>query len=131
MITLLRSDQYRGLDSFRDVGAFVPFTLASDGTLIREVAAARFALSLPEHPGESLPVTVALVRDLRRREPLSDAKDAPPPRWDADLAWSESDWHDRDWQATPAPAPPTSAKLIPIVATAEVGDAATLARTYL
>ncbi|HEX5688737.1 MAG TPA: hypothetical protein VFX76_01990 [Roseiflexaceae bacterium] len=130
VITLLRSDQYRGLDSFSDVGAFVPFTLASDGTLIREVAAARFALSLPEHPGESLPVTVALVRDLRRREPLSDAKDAPPPRWDADLVWSESDWRDSDWQATPAPARPTSAKLIPIVATAEVGDAATLARTY-
>ena len=130
VITLLRSDQYSGLDSFRDIGAFVPFALASDGTVIREVAQARFALPLPEHPGESLPLTVALMRDLRRMEPAPSAKQSEPSRWDADLAWPQSDWCDSDWQATPAPAPPPTAKLIAIVATAEAGDAPTLARTY-
>ena len=131
VITLLRSDQYTGLDSFTDVGPFVPFTTDPTGTVIREVAAARFALSLPGSAGESLPVQVALIRDLRRTSPVAPAaSDDYPPRWDADLPWPERDWHADDWIATPAPSPATAAKLIPIIATSEIGDALTLARTY-
>jgi hypothetical protein len=130
VITLLRSDQYTGIDSFTDVGTFVPLVVAKDGTLIREVAPARFVLPLSARPGETLPVSVALVRDLRWQLPVPRDADEAPPRWDADLAWPESDWRDSDWLATPAPAPATAAKLIPIVATAEVEDAPTLARTY-
>ena len=40
-------------------------------------------------------------------------------------------WWQEGWQATPAPAAPTEAKLIPIVTTAEQIDALTLARTYI
>jgi len=130
VITLLRSDQYTDIDSFSDVGTFVPFAYDRDGTLIREVASARFALSLPERSGEPLLLYVALVRDLRHQVPLQRDEDELPPRWDADLAWPERDWRMAEWVATPKPATPTTAKLIPIVATAEVGDAPTLARTY-
>ena len=130
VITLLRSDQYTGLDSFTDVGPFLPFTRDAAGIVTREVAAARFALSLPGSPGESLPVQVALIRDLRRTSPRPPAaSNDRPPRWDADLGWSERDWHADGWVATPAPARATTAKLIPIIATAEIGDALTLART--
>jgi len=130
VITLLRSDQYTGLDSFTEVGAFVPFAYDRDGTVIREVAEARFALPLPERADETLPLSVALVRDLRHLMPVPSNDDEPPPRWDADLSWEERDWRSGAWVATPAPATPTTAKLIPIVATAEIGDAASLARTY-
>ena len=130
VITLLRSDQYTGLDSFSEVGAFVPLSYDRDGTVIREVAEARFALPLPEREDETLPLYVALVRDLHWRVPVRPNDDDPPPRWDADLSWEERDWRNATWVATPAPATPTTAKLIPIVATAFVGDAATLARTY-
>ena len=131
VITLLRSDQYTGLDSFTDVGPFVPFTTDPTGTVIREVASAQFALPLPGSPGEFLPVQVALIRDLRRTSSVPPAaSDDRPPRWDADLSWSERDWHADGWVATPAPVRATMAKLIPIIATAEIGDALTLARTY-
>jgi hypothetical protein len=130
VITLLRSDQYTGLDSFTDVGAFVPFAYDRQGVVIREVAPAPFGLPRPDQPREMLPVWVALVRDLRWQVPVPCDDDAPPSHWDADLHWPERNWRDAGWEATPAPASPTMAKLIPIVATAEVGDAATLARSY-
>jgi len=65
VVTLLRSNQYQGIESFSDVGAFVPLTFESHGLITREVAPARFALSLPEGTGESLTVQVALIRDHR------------------------------------------------------------------
>ena len=65
VVTLLRSNQYQGIESFSDVGTFVPLTFESHGLLIREVAPAHFTLALPEEPGESLEVAVALIRDLR------------------------------------------------------------------
>lgn len=130
VITLLRSDQYTGLDSFSEVGTFVPLTYDRDGTLVREVAEARFALPLPDREDETLPLSVALVRDLRWRMLVPPTDDEPPPRWDADLSWEERDWRSGAWVATPAPATPTTAKLIPIVATAWLGDAPALARIY-
>ena len=52
VVTVLRADQYAGLASFADVGPFVPFQYDRAGTLVREVAPARFALALPDHPNE-------------------------------------------------------------------------------
>jgi hypothetical protein len=65
VVTLLRSNQYQGIESFSDVGTFVPLTFDRHGLLTREVAPARFSLALPEETGESLAVQVALIRDLR------------------------------------------------------------------
>ena len=42
VITLLRTDQYESLESFSDVGQFIPFECDQHGTVIREVAPARF-----------------------------------------------------------------------------------------
>jgi hypothetical protein len=64
VVTVLRTDQYAGLESFTEVGAFIPLEHDRQGKLIREVAAAGFALPLPDQPGASLPLRVALVRDL-------------------------------------------------------------------
>ena len=43
---------------------------------------------------------------------------------------THEDWLDENWQATPLPAPPMEPKLIPIVTTEAVADAAELVRTY-
>jgi transposase len=49
VVTILRTEQYRGLTSFTDVGAFLPVARDRAGQVIREVAPARFLLPLPEH----------------------------------------------------------------------------------
>jgi len=129
VVTVLRTDQYEGLSSFTEVGAFVPLEHDRQGKLIREVAAACFALPLPDQPGVFLPLRVALVRDLRRQVPCKPEEE-PPGRWDADLDLLKQAWWEDDWQATPTPVAPTTAKLIPIVTTAATADAVTLAQTY-
>ncbi len=133
VISVLRTDQYGGLESFSDVGAFVPFQTDRQGTVLREVAPASIALSLPDHPGEILPLRVALIRDLRRSVPLPPSKDEDglQPRWDADLDRRDLSWWEDGWQATPAPACPTMPKLIPIVTTASTVNAVELAQTYI
>lgn len=133
VISVLRTDQYHGVESFAEVGAFVPLQTDRQGTILREVAPASLALPLPEHPGETLPLRVALIRDTRRSvmaPPILD-EDGLSPRWDADLPRGSRSWWDEEWQATPAPAGATSPKLIPIVTTAPEIDAADLARTYI
>jgi hypothetical protein len=72
---------------------------------------------------------VALVRDLCRQVPCKPEEE-PPHRWDADLDLLKQAWWEDDWQATPLPVTPTTAKLIPIVTTAATADAVTLAQTY-
>ena len=140
VVTILRSDQYHGLTSFSAVGEFVPLQWDRHGTVVREVAPARFALRIPSRPGEDLPLSVALIRDHRRQVPdptaaaPHDAHNLPPYlRWltgtDADHPEARS-WRDWDWVATPLPAAPTQAKLIPIVTTASCADAPTLAHMY-
>jgi len=129
VVTVLRTDQYEGLSSFTEVGAFVPLEHDRHGKLIREVATARFALPLPDQPGGSLPLRVALVRDLRRQVPCIPEEE-PARRWDADLNLLKQAWWEDDWQATPLPVAPTTAKLIPIVTTAATADAVTLAQLY-
>jgi hypothetical protein len=129
VVTVLRTDQYEGISSFTEVGAFVPLDHDRQGKLIREVAAARFALPLPDQPGVSLPLRVALVRDLRRQIPCIPEEE-PPRRWDADLDLLKQAWWEDDWQASPTPVAPTTAKVIPIVTTAATADAVTLAQLY-
>ena len=120
VVTLLRTDQYRDLTSFNDVGTFVPLATDRHGKVVREVAPASIALPLPDHPGASLRLQVALIRDLSRQVPVVHAKEDEdqPARWDADLDRRARQWWEDGWQATPAPAVPTTAKLIPIVTTA-------------
>jgi len=65
IVTLLRSNQYHGLESFAQVGTFVPLTSDTHNHITREVAPARFSLALPEPTGAMLEVAVALIRDLR------------------------------------------------------------------
>jgi hypothetical protein len=125
VVTILRTDQYAGLESFTGVGTFVPLTSDYKGQLIREVAPACFALPLPDQAGQFLPLRVALIRDLRRQVPCSKQEeeteeDVRVPAW----------WH-AGWHAEPTAAQPTTAKLIPIVTTAESIDAVELAQTYI
>jgi len=133
VVSVLRTDQYDGLESFKEVGSFVPLCLDQEGNVIREVAPASIVLPLPDHPGEQLPLRVALIRDLRRHIPVVPSKDemSLPPRWDADLDRGDRTWGEDGWKATPAPAVPTTPKLIPIVTTALQIDAVELAQTYI
>ncbi len=132
VVTILRSTQYQGLGSFTEVGAFKPLCRDRDGGVTREVASARFALSLPDHPGQTLPLAVALIRDLRRPvQVIGDlAENHEAWRWDADLEGVSRYWWKSDWVATPTPATPTEPTLIPIVTTASSVDAVELAQVY-
>jgi len=132
IVTVLRTDQYTGLESFREVGAFAPLHTDRQGKVIREVALARFGLPLPDHPGQELEVRVALIRDWRRlapKAPSSEEEDRPR-RWDEKPDGTHEYWLDERWQATPLPAPPMEPKLIPIVTTETVANAAELVQTY-
>jgi hypothetical protein len=132
VVTVLRTDQYTGVESFREVGEFVPLQADRQGKIIREVALARFGLPLPDHPGQELEVRVALIRDWRRLVPkaLSSEEEDPPLRWDEKSDGTREYWLDENWQATPLPAPPMEPKLIPIVTTAAEADAVELVHTY-
>ncbi len=131
-VTVLRSDQYTGLESFTEVGAFVPLVSDRQGSVVREVAPAQFALPLPDHPGQSLSLSVALVRDLRRQMPVVSSQDVVPGvhRWYSDLDLDARNFWEQGWTPTPAPATPTQAKLIPIVSTTSTSDPVALARLY-
>jgi hypothetical protein len=127
VVTLLKANQYQGLASFGAVGPFEPLAYDRQGNLITEVALAQFELTLAETPAETLPLYVALVRDQRRQVPTQ----APTTATEPTLAGLDGQawWHPR-WQASPLPAPPTEAKLIPIVSTHPIEDAAALVQTY-
>src|SRR2546421_7086314 len=91
VISILRTDQYTGFDSFTDIGDFVPLYISKHGDVLREVAPASIALPLPEQKGQTLQLRVALIRDLRRKTPVPPTKEDLdyPRRWDADLPWEE------------------------------------------
>jgi hypothetical protein len=131
MTTILKANQYTGLDSFTNVGSFVPLTVDRHGTVLREVAPAQFLLTRPDGDEEPLRLSVALIRDLRRTVPCSPSEEELPRAWWADIRHEEVAWWQEGWQATPAPATPTEPKLIPIVTMAEQIDAVTLAQAYI
>lgn len=90
--TILRTEQYRGLESFSDVGVFLPLACDQAGQVTREVAPAHFQLALPEQPGHFLPLTVALIRDWRAQVSV------PPTEEDRHAyCYSPSDMHGRAW----------------------------------
>jgi hypothetical protein len=130
VVTILRTEQYRGLASFSDVGSFLPVARDRAGQVIREVAPARFQLALPEQPGHSLPLTVALIRDGRAQVPVPPAEeDHPSYRYPPKDAHGRAWWME-DWEPTPIPSTPTEPKLIPIVTTAPDADPVALAQLY-
>jgi len=131
MTTILKTNQYSGLDSFTNVGSFVPLTVDRHGAVLREVAPAEFLLARPDRDEEPLRLAVALIRDLRRTVSCSPSEEDLPRAWWADIRHEEVAWWQEGWRATPAPAMPTEPKLIPIVTTAEQRDAVTLAQTYI
>ena len=133
VVTILRSNQYQDLTSFSEVGTFVPLMVDTHGQVLREVAPARIVLERPDHPGKVLTLQVALIRDLRRQVPVQPNPEDKemPRRWDADQERGDLKWWEEGWQATPAPAKETEAKLIPIVTTASTIDAVELAQTYI
>jgi hypothetical protein len=131
MTTILKTNQYGGLDSFTNIGSFVPLTMDHRGMVLREVAPAQFLLARPDRDDEPLRLAVALIRDLRRTVPCSPSEEDLPRAWWADIRHEEVAWWQQGWQATPAPAMPTEPKLIPIVTTAEQIDAVALAQTYI
>jgi transposase len=125
IVTLLKTNQYDGLTSFAEVGEFVPLMHDHKGQVTREVAPASFALPLPDQKGQILPLQVALIRDLRRQVPCT------PPEEDPNEDLGLPPWWRETWQAEPAKAEPTTAKLIPIVTTAPHINAMELAQTYI
>jgi hypothetical protein len=131
VITLLRSDQYQGLDSFSQVGEFVPLELDSQGKVLREVAPAQFTLSVPDQPEETLLLSVALIRDWRQQVPVVPTVETHPRRWDADLDWdTQGQWLEGHFEATPAPVLPTQPKLVAVVCTARSLPPVELAAVY-
>lgn len=131
LTTILKTNQHTGLDSFSNVGAFVPLTVDRQGTVLREVAPAQFLLARSEQNKEPLTLSVALIRDLRKTVPSSPSEEELLRAWWADIKHEEVAWWQEGWQATPAPASPTEPKRIPIVTTTEQIDALTLARTSI
>jgi hypothetical protein len=113
-----------GLESFMEVGTFVPLERDRHGQVLREVAPACFALPLPDQAGQFLPLRVALIRDLRRQVPCARQDE------ETDEEIRKPAWWQAEWKAEPTPATPITAKLIPIVTTADTVDAVELAQTY-
>jgi hypothetical protein len=131
VVTLLRSDQYEGEGSFQQVGQWQPWRYDRHGKLICEVAAARFTLTRPDSTSPPLEVEVALIRDCRKLlvvEGSSQSSDTQD--WQADLAHDQTHFWEQGWQAQPAPAAPTTAKLLPVITTGKGMDAVKLAQTY-
>jgi hypothetical protein len=124
VVTILRANQYQGIESFEQVGPFVPLEVDKEGTIRREVAPARFALALPDQPGQALQVQVALIRDWRVLR--TDALWEPTSTADPSACWQE------DWQASASPVGEARGpRLIAIVTTGAPIDACELARTYI
>ncbi len=124
VVTILRSNQYRDLTSFSQVGTFVPLSTNAQGQVLREVAPARMSVARPDHPGQRLDLQVALIRDLRR------FTTRVPSGQEAALAPNESPWPQEDWHVIASPGVQMTPKLIPIVTTASTVDAVELAQTY-
>jgi hypothetical protein len=64
VVTLLKVNQYEDEGSFTEVGEWLAWRLDRSGKVVCEVAAARFELARPTHPGQSLAVRVATFSRL-------------------------------------------------------------------
>ncbi len=131
VVTLLRADQYEGEASFEQVGAWQPWRYNRHGQLICEVASARFALRRPDPSDPPIAVEVGLIRDWRKRLSVEGATEgADSQDWQADLTSEPLRFWEEGWQALPAPPPPTTPKLIPVVTTGQGMEAIELAQIY-
>jgi hypothetical protein len=133
VVTLLRRNQYKDEGSFTEVGEWLPWRLDREGSVVCEVAAARFPLPRSTQPDQPLTVQVALIRDWRKLivcEAATKAETDESERWKADLAPEQQQFWEPEWQATPALPAPTRPKLIPVVTTAGEANAVELAQTY-
>ena len=131
VVTLLRSDQYEGEGSFEQVGEWQPWRSNRHGEVICEVAAARFVLKRADPSDPAVEVEVALIRDWRKMRPVEGANEAiKTSDWQADLFGHQKYFWEEGWQALPAPASPTTAKLIPVITTRPGLQAGELAQTY-
>jgi|GEM_PF-299029 len=147
--TLLDTNQYKGLASFQEVGIFVPLAYDRQGQVVREVAPAKFELTLPKSAGKGKTVTlsVALIRDHRRQleverprlkinqiEKLTNTpgKALPLAYLEKAIATAKGAWwsDEEGWEAAPAPAPLSEAKLIPLVTTGLPTDPVALVELY-
>jgi hypothetical protein len=131
VITLLKADQYTGEESFDQVGEWQPWRFNRRGQLICEVAAARFTLRRQDQASPAVEVEVALIRDWRKLLPVEGAKETVETGdWQADLIDHQRHFWEEGWQALPAPAALTTAKLIPVITTGQGMEAVELAHTY-
>ena len=133
VVTLLRSNQYKDEGSFTEVGEWLPWRLDREGSVVCEVATARFQLPRSAQPDQPLTLQVALLRDWRKLllcEAATHAQTDESEQWKADLAPEQQQFWELEWQATPAPPAATRPKLIPVVTTAAEVDAVELAHTY-
>src|SRR5947207_7003908 len=131
VITLLTADQYAGEESFDQVGEWHPWRYNRRGQLICEVAAARFTLKRQEQASPAVEVEVALIRDWRKLLPVEEGKETVETGdWQADLIDHQRHFWEEGWQALPAPAALTTAKLIPVITTGQGMEAGELAHTY-
>jgi hypothetical protein len=127
VVTLLRSDQYEAECSFTQVGEWQPWRYNRSGQVICEVASACFSLTRANYPEQPLEVRVALIRDWRKLLPVEGADESD---WKADLPSQQAQFWGEEWQATPAPATPSTPKLLPVITTGKGTDAVELAQTY-
>ena len=131
VVTLLRADQYEGEASFEQVGPWQPWRSNRQGQLIGEVASARFALRRPDPSDPPVAVEVGLIRDWRKLLVVEGATEgADIQDWQADLTSEPLRFWEEGWQALPAPPPPTTPKLIPVVTTGQGMEALELAQIY-
>src|SRR3989440_1716218 len=131
VITLLKADQYTGEESFDQVGEWQPWRFNRRGQVICEVAAARFTLRRQDQASPEVSVEVALIRDWRKLLPVEEAKETVETGdWQADLIDHQRHFWEEGWQALPAPAALTTAKLIPVITTGQGMEAGELAHTY-
>jgi hypothetical protein len=131
VVTLLKTDQYEGEQSFEQVGAWQPWRTDRHGQVICEIAAARFALKRPDNVLPPLEVEVALIRDWRKLLVIEKAGEATNVQgWQDDLAPQPQRFWEEGWQALPAPPTPTTPKLIPVITTKSGMQAGELAQTY-
>src|SRR5258708_17824442 len=110
-VTLIGSNEDKDEGWFTEVGEWLPWRLDREGSVVCEVAAARFQLPRSTQPDQPLTVRVALIRDWRKLivcEAASEAETDESERWKADLAPEQQQFWEPEWQATPALPAPTS-----------------------
>jgi hypothetical protein len=107
VVTLLKVNQYEDEGSFTEVGEWLPWRSDREGSVVCEVAAARFQLARPTQPDQPLALQVALIRDWRKRIVCEVGTDEGE-QWQADVAPDQQQFWEPEWQATPGHQSPTT-----------------------